>query len=348
MLVLIRLALVTVGLVLALAGAEIGVRCFTRFEYTAPRIFAPSDLIPWELRKGARAVDEGYWGEFHVSIAVNAGGYRQAEFSTSKAPGTTRILVLGDSFTFGYGVEEPDAYPRVLETLLNSQGRRYEVINAGYASGYAPDTALVYFRARGRMLQPDVVILAFFQGNDIGDLRTTEWPLTDSAGLPLRVTSGLYYVDTQGRLRTTRGAFLGFLEGVPVLGSLKLIVRDHSQFMGFAVQQYRLGRIARGAPTGFDAPSFDRGDDHARLAHILTGLRDASRESGAQLIVFNIPEKGQQHGAGDFLRHWAHKSNVPLIDALKGDPSHYFRIDPHWTAVGHRAAAQALAAALGR
>ena len=110
-------------------------------------MFAPGDGIPWTLRPLVRTVHESYWGDFRVTIETSSLGFRDREMAVDKPSGVFRILALGDSFTFGVGVEGNQAYPKVLETLLNRSGglgRRVEVINAGFASGYAPDTALVF------------------------------------------------------------------------------------------------------------------------------------------------------------------------------------------------------------
>jgi lysophospholipase L1-like esterase len=73
-----------------------------------------------------------------------------------------RILVLGDSFTWGYGVEESERFSQVLEKSLN-----VEVINAG-VSGYSTDQELLWYRSEGIKYDSDLVILEL-AGNDVGD-----------------------------------------------------------------------------------------------------------------------------------------------------------------------------------
>jgi hypothetical protein len=64
-----------------------------------------------------------------VEVRLNSLGFRDAE-PAPKAPGVTRVMVLGDSFTEGQGVREADTCPRRLERLLNHEsGRRWEVRN---------------------------------------------------------------------------------------------------------------------------------------------------------------------------------------------------------------------------
>ena len=62
---------------------------------------------------------------------ISTQGLRDREFAVPKPPGLLRILVLGDSVAFGHGVAASEAFPRVLEDLLNSADRPVEVVNGG-------------------------------------------------------------------------------------------------------------------------------------------------------------------------------------------------------------------------
>jgi hypothetical protein len=62
---------------------------------------------------------------------TNAHGLRDRD-RPAKAPGTKRVLVMGDSYTWGYAIAEEEAYPQVAERLLAQRGRPdIEVINGG-------------------------------------------------------------------------------------------------------------------------------------------------------------------------------------------------------------------------
>ena len=71
--------------------------------------------------------------EFSMVIDTNSLGLRDVEFPRTKPPGTVRIIGLGDSFTFGAGVNLDQTYLKVLERRLNQQERNetIQVINAG-------------------------------------------------------------------------------------------------------------------------------------------------------------------------------------------------------------------------
>jgi lysophospholipase L1-like esterase len=101
-----------------------------------------------------------------VPVESNSLGLRDREFSPSKEPGVYRILVLGDSMTFGWGTRAEDTYAKRLEGMLNetaahSDRRRFEVINAGVGN-YNTAQEVAYFKERGMRLDPDMVILGFY------------------------------------------------------------------------------------------------------------------------------------------------------------------------------------------
>lgn len=130
---------------------------------------------------GARiTVPLEHYGEYYddpdrresFEIAISEQGFRD-NFVAAKLPGEFRILMLGDSFTFGYGVESAQTIPKVLEKILQSRmpDRKVTVINAG-VEGYAPWQEHLLLKRKGISLEPDLVILQTFTNNDISDSLT--------------------------------------------------------------------------------------------------------------------------------------------------------------------------------
>ncbi len=123
----------------------------------------------WSLQPGA----SGRWfnphHEYDVQITINSQGLRDVERpGYDKPAGVRRILLLGDSYVEGLRVPLEQTWGKVLEARLNADappGLRYEVINAG-VSGWGTDQQLLWFRAEGVKYRPDLVVLAFFPGND--------------------------------------------------------------------------------------------------------------------------------------------------------------------------------------
>jgi lysophospholipase L1-like esterase len=99
---------------------------------------------------------------------TNARGWRGPEVEPARAPGTLRVLALGDSTTFGLGVPEAQRWTDVLARLLGAllEGRRaVEVINAGVPS-YSTCQNLVQLQRELPRLAPDVVLWSATGHND--------------------------------------------------------------------------------------------------------------------------------------------------------------------------------------
>jgi len=80
---------------------------------------------------------------------------RRADPVGPKQPGVVRILVFGDSLTYGHGVDAAHAYPAVLQKALADHG--VEVINLG-VSGHQSEDILKEMEIFARKLQGDIVI----------------------------------------------------------------------------------------------------------------------------------------------------------------------------------------------
>ena len=80
-----------------------------------------------------------------------------------EAPGIVRVLVLGDSFTWGDGVHEEDAYPHRMQFRLNLDDpqRPYRVLNAGRNGLNTVDERLLLDSMGLLASQPDLVLLGF-------------------------------------------------------------------------------------------------------------------------------------------------------------------------------------------
>lgn len=107
----------------------------------------------------------------------NLGLRRDSETAPEKPDGVLRILVLGDSQTDGY-VNNDESFSTLLEAQLASAGWRAEVLNAGVA-GYSPAQEYLWYDVHGAALQPDLVLVVFYAGNDALDLLDPSKPNVD-------------------------------------------------------------------------------------------------------------------------------------------------------------------------
>ena len=116
-------------------------------------------------------------------IQYNRDGFRDREFAIAKPRNTFRILVVGDSQTFGHGIEKlEDTFPKQLEKLLNQGMERpkFEVLSFA-RPGWNTANQLQYIYKKGFLYQPDLILLNFFH-NDLPpshflDCNSKDWEL---------------------------------------------------------------------------------------------------------------------------------------------------------------------------
>ena len=177
-----RAALVGCGLTAAVLLAEV----LLRLAGIAYPVFSrPDDERGWALRPGAR----GHYGVEGASwVEINRDGRRDRERPPTKPPGTFRIALLGDSYAEALGVPVEQTFWAVLERKWAdaARGRErgadaaaehgtpppgsppVELLNFG-VHGYGTAQELLTLRCCVWDYAPDVVLLAFFAGNDVSD-----------------------------------------------------------------------------------------------------------------------------------------------------------------------------------
>jgi lysophospholipase L1-like esterase len=102
-------------------------------------------------------------GSFNVRVRCNRQGLRDSDKSYIKAAGIRRIIVLGDSFMWGYGVENNEMFSTVLQDLIPGT----ETVNFG-VNGYSTVQQFVRLESEGLRYEPDVTVLVFVW-NDLED-----------------------------------------------------------------------------------------------------------------------------------------------------------------------------------
>lgn len=114
----------------------------------------------------------GYSGWFAgVPVKINQLGFRDdREYTAAKPPGTFRILVFGDSVTFGHGARFETTYPYLLERRLKAwrPDVQWEVWNMG-VPGYNTRQELAYLQEVGPRFDPDLVVIGFYPNDFTGN-----------------------------------------------------------------------------------------------------------------------------------------------------------------------------------
>ena len=107
--------------------------------------------------------------KFGVPVHINSAGLRSPEIAVPKPAGFKRVLVLGDSVAFGWGVPEEQIFSRRLENTLQKQlACPVEVVNAG-VTDYATVDEADYFTHEGLEAEPDVVLVYYIENNNVSN-----------------------------------------------------------------------------------------------------------------------------------------------------------------------------------
>ena len=120
---------------------------------------------------GSRVQHES--AEFHVEVVISDQGLRDRDFPLTRTEPSTRLVTIGDSFTFGWGVPIEDSWPKVLERRGQLTEESLEVINFGFPGASPNDYSRLITQALDHF-QPDIVLVGTLQGDDLIQLMEQE------------------------------------------------------------------------------------------------------------------------------------------------------------------------------
>lgn len=324
-----RIALLAASVVMAGVAVEAALRLLG----AGPVPVNPDQRSLWayhpQLGWTSRAGYEGSFDtdSFSVDVAINSKGLRANEVELEKPKGVRRVLVAGDSFAWGFGVQQDDTFAARLERALPAT----EVIN-GAVSGYSTDQALLWLRLEGRQYEPDVVVYVLSGNDDImNHMQVAYWTYYKPS----------YRLDPQAGL---------ILQGVPVPRSgfgerLRHALRSHSA-IAKALEVALLGHEAAFVYLADAYP--DPRDPHRLTVALVNALRSEARRVGASFVVvansqFWFSPWGSHERLVDELRGAGH--DVIDVESLPGWEPATMQIpgDGHWNARGHEFVAGLLA-----
>jgi lysophospholipase L1-like esterase len=162
---LVNAALFSAACVLCLAGLETGLRCFYPQMIDMRERTQPHPKARYVLSPNRSALVRAY--DFTYRFTTNSLGLRGREPRIRE--GAVRILGVGDSMTFGWGVDDEETFLARLEKGIRARGHRVDVFNAG-VPGYGPDNVFARLPEVVPPLRPHWVVLGFFSENDVQDV----------------------------------------------------------------------------------------------------------------------------------------------------------------------------------
>jgi hypothetical protein len=271
--------------------------------------------------------------EYTMEMQHNSLGFRDVEFVADKMPDTARIMIIGDSFTYGWGVPAAAAFPSVLKSRLNENGQAtFEVYNLG-----VPDTGTVEAQQTLDIAlgyEPDIILLAMLledrwatNGND----------LVDNARK--KAMPGAPKTD-----RDTGGHIVG------AMGSVHHFLAQHSALYAYIM-------IRNGAAMRRRAIKLRQNTNRAELEaawkttdELLAGMIEKTKAAGVPFGIVRCPyffdvQSDHPDRITTILDDVGKHHSVPVLDLLPGlqqVPAKplYYQQDGHWTVAGNAAAAR--------
>lgn len=267
----------------------------------------------------------------HEGIRTNSLGIRaDREYSFTPPEGVSRIVAVGDSFTWGENTwSEVISNEETFTAIMERKRERTEVLNLG-VHGWGTDQQYLYLKDFGLRFQPDVVLLGFYEG----DMQRN--------GMKFFSFAKPYFELTNGSLE---------LQGVPVPSLEEVRSRPLSMpsfFLGSLVRKnldYVLDRTKA-------RPIETRRDWQLTRAVFEAARRDAEN-AGASFVLIYIPfDVGEHPSAIECaVVDWAREAGAHLINMREEFATHPATkwgtfYDGHWTKRGHEEVANTVNAYL--
>lgn len=270
----------------------------------------------WRFKDNDRTITE--------VVSINNLGLRDREFNKNEEF-DKRILILGDSMTFGHGVNNDETFPNQLESIFSENSVNVDVLNAG-VKGYGTDHLYKFFISRLAKLTPDIVVLVIYN-NDVSDnIILPLYTVKNGELEELDATKSWLYII--GRLKSITPSLIHDTNIFKFLISFLSYKDMFSQLPDYDRQQLR---------------SWSKQKIYLQIEY----LKNLGDEFGFELIVMAMPiKKGSPHQY-DWLKDIKEKG-VKYKDFNKNDiwtekkNDLFFKNDYHLTVRGNRVLAEML------
>lgn len=248
-----------------------------------------------------------------IMIRTNSLGFRHSELG-EKEKGEKRVLVLGDSITFGDYLSREDTYPYRIEAYLRqhwpdpAEAEKIHVINAGVGA-IGLKTELAILLDTGLKADPDVVVVGLYL-NDA----------SESIHLNLVQFPGIF----------ARSWFLNFVAQRLGLLPQRFQFKEKERDSAVELKKFREeNEIAEKACQGLSIPCFNAeiaqafwdwgyawsGPAQSEIEEVLTVMKKVTEERGIELVVVALPVLFQVYG--EFYRDDPQKKFGEIAERLK-------------------------------
>jgi len=348
-----RLLLLLGSMIFALLLAEISLRILNWYSPASFHLSPPNAEM--------RDVET----DWDVTYHTNGEGLRDDEYTAAKPGGILRIVVIGDSFTYGQGCQRGEIFPDLLEEQLKSDGYRAQVINVSQV-GIGPESYFVLLKDVALKYQPDVVVLNTF-GNDASEVKGTSLPALLVRSLShyshlfvlLRVFRSRASSHSQADFWSTVEQKVNNNKPEGALTPLADFRKQHGEAPNnlVAASVTNPEEVIRWIDTPTD------GEGWSQFQNYVGTMNDICQKHGITFVIGVIPDGAQVDPrqllirqklgvpirnsvlseTGKFqqlVRDYAAKKSILCFDPLKefreGGSGLYFPTDLHWSPSGHR------------
>ncbi len=343
-----RSMLIVISLLVGLLLAEGLTRLF--FPQMAPRTAQLSkfwkydDRYGWSHIPGASGTFESYGIESFVTI--NAKGFRGPEVEYARDQQRQRILVLGDSYVWGYGVNQDEMFTERLRKAMPA----VEVVNLG-VSGYSTDQELLLYRNEGAKYKADLVMIVVCDNDPPGNVLAEQYVVYGKPVFQLKDQHDLMLTNQPvARASLWKRALTELATRSYILNTANKYL--YAKTVGSAtptVPQKTADGNSGAIPTS--PRKFPRTPEDEVTGRLLLKLRQAIpalQGEGKLLVVFVDGMTGISRDMTAYLTPY----DISCLDLgehidLK-DKSLHLADDFHWNAAGHKRVAEILAQNLGQ
>jgi hypothetical protein len=340
-------------------AAEVAVRVFLPQRVESPSNFFMRDpVFGWRCKPDIDIRFES--PDFNTRITTNNRGFRDIAHDYDKKAGTYRIVGIGDSFLFGWGVEKEETVLSLLPSILGPEatGKELETVNLGIP-GHNITQYREMLESEAPKYSPDMVIL-FFYMNDWKEGSGYDFKGIRSDGEQLTINN-------EFSLKSIRSALLPIRVFMKRHSQLYILIRDR---LNIVLKKKRLMAIPEIEDFRIN-PNFS--DKYRYTFDTILGMRSFCADKlHCKFIVCLIPEAVQVRqslreivckaygiSAGDYdwlqpqkaMSKFCAGNGIYLFDltediarAEKSTACYFTSVDVHWNRTGHALAADRISA----
>ena len=342
-----RVILIVISLLVGLLLAEGLTRLL--LPQMAPRTAQLTKFWQYDSRYGWAHIP-GTSGTFEAYgidalVQINAKGFRGPQVEYARDPKRQRILALGDSYVWGYGVNKDEMFTE----QLRKTRPEVEVVNLG-VSGYSTDQELLLYRNEGAKYKADLVMIVVCDNDPPGNVLTEQYVTYGKPVFQLKDRDLMLLNQPVAQTALWKRALTQLATRSYLLNTAKNYL--YAQTVGSAAptaQKKTAEGNSGAAPT--DRKQFPRTPEDEITARLLIELKQsipALQGEGKLLVVFVDGMTGISKDMAAYLAPHG-ISCLDLGDQIDiKDKSLHLADDFHWNAAGHKRVAEIMAQSLGK